>query len=190
MTRYQRSAVGMRHGRDRPEEPTSERRLRTRTPTTRSRESRTSNFLRRWDLTAVLAWRDRGRGATYGGGGAVARIPSTMRSEEAWPAGHHAGASALTTAGFGPVVVAEVVAAKSPGREVQTFLSRIAIRWLLAGLASRPFRRAAQRERRQPLKPSEFARPHWAGSPALRRTGRLCSHAPKGTIRNGDLRIS
>ncbi len=86
----------------------------------------------------------------YGGGGAVARIPSVMRSDEAWPAGHRAAASALTTAGFGPVAVAVVVAAKSPGREVQTLLSRIAIRWLPAGLASRPSRRAAQRERRQP----------------------------------------
>jgi uncharacterized membrane protein len=66
------------------------------------------------------------------------RIPSTMRSDEAWRAGHRAAASALTTAGFGPVVVAVIVAAKSPGSKAQTVLSRIATGWLLGwiGLAT------------------------------------------------------
>jgi len=62
------------------------------------------------------------------------RIPSTLRSDEAWQAGHRAAASALTAAGFGPLVVAVIVAAKSPGREAQTVLFRIGTGWLLAWL--------------------------------------------------------
>lgn len=74
------------------------------------------------------------------------RIPSTMRSDEAWGAGHLAAASALTTAGFGPVVVAIVVAVTSPGREAQTVLSRIATGWLLGwiGIATLQASRAAR----------------------------------------------
>ncbi len=74
------------------------------------------------------------------------RIPSTMRSDEAWRAGHRAAASALTVAGAGPVVIAVIVGAKNPGREVQTVLSRIATGWLLGwiGLATVQASRAAR----------------------------------------------
>jgi uncharacterized membrane protein len=75
------------------------------------------------------------------------RIPSTLRSDEAWRAGHRAAASALTTAGFGPIVVAVIVAVKSPGLEARTVLSRIATGWLLGwiGLATVQASRAARR---------------------------------------------
>ena len=65
------------------------------------------------------------------------RIPSTMRSDEAWGAGHLAA---------GPVVVAIVVAVTSPGREAQTVLSRIATGWLLGwiGIATLQASRAAR----------------------------------------------
>jgi hypothetical protein len=74
------------------------------------------------------------------------RIPSTMRSDEAWRAGHRAAASALTAAGAGPVVIAVIVGAKNPGREVQTILSRIVTGWLLGwiGLATVQASRAAR----------------------------------------------
>jgi hypothetical protein len=74
------------------------------------------------------------------------RIPSTMRSDEAWHAGHRAAASALTVAGFGPVVVAAIVGAKRPVRETQSVLFRIGIGWLFAwvGLATVQARRAAR----------------------------------------------
>ena len=74
------------------------------------------------------------------------RIPSTMRSDEAWLAGHRAAASALTVAGAGPVVVAVVVAAIPPGRNAETVLFRIATAWLLSwiGLATVQASRAAR----------------------------------------------
>ena len=74
------------------------------------------------------------------------RTPSTMRSDEAWRAGHHAAATALTAAGVGPMVVALLVAAKSPGRKAETVLSRIGAGWLLAwlGLATVQANRAAR----------------------------------------------
>jgi hypothetical protein len=62
------------------------------------------------------------------------RIPSTMRSDEAWRAGHLAAASSLTAAGFGPIAVAVIVAAKGPGSDAHTLLSRIGTVWLLAWL--------------------------------------------------------
>jgi hypothetical protein len=74
------------------------------------------------------------------------RIPSTLRSDEAWRAGHQAAAAALTAAGVGPVVAAVIVAAKSPARDTETVLSRIGTGWLLAwlGLATVQASRAAR----------------------------------------------
>lgn len=62
------------------------------------------------------------------------RIPSTMRSDAAWRAGHQAAASALTAAGTGSVAIAAVVAAKRPGGDAQTLLYRVGAGWLLAWL--------------------------------------------------------
>jgi uncharacterized membrane protein len=67
------------------------------------------------------------------------RIPSTMRSDEARSTGHRAAGSALTAAGFGPIAVAVIVAAKRPGRRAETALFRIATGWLLAWLGLATF---------------------------------------------------
>lgn len=74
------------------------------------------------------------------------RLPSTMRSDEAWRAGHLAAASALTAAGFGPVAVAVIVAAKSPSGNTEAVLSRIGTGWLMAwvGFATFQASRAAR----------------------------------------------
>ncbi|MGA3354285.1 MAG: SdpI family protein [Acidimicrobiales bacterium] len=74
------------------------------------------------------------------------RIPSTMRSDEAWRAGHQAAASALTVAGVGPVVSAIIVVATRPGSKVQTVLSRISTGWLVGwiGYATVEANRAAR----------------------------------------------
>ena len=74
------------------------------------------------------------------------RLPSTLRSDEAWDAGHEAAASAMTIAGCGPVLVAVVLAASSPGPKARTVLSRIATVWLLGwlGLATIQANRAAR----------------------------------------------
>jgi SdpI/YfhL protein family len=65
------------------------------------------------------------------------RIPSTMRSDEAWRVGHRAAASALTAAGLGPVVVAIIVGVTRPSPDTQNVLFRTAKVWLLGwtGLA-------------------------------------------------------
>jgi hypothetical protein len=74
------------------------------------------------------------------------RIPSTMRTDEAWRAGHEAAASAMTVAGFGPVLVAIIVAGKRPGHKAETILSRVGNLWLLAwlGLATAQASQAAR----------------------------------------------
>jgi len=74
------------------------------------------------------------------------RIPSTLRSDEAWMAGHRAAASALTTAGLGPVVVSVIAAVNKPERSVQNTLFRVGTGWLLAwlGLATIQASRAAR----------------------------------------------
>jgi hypothetical protein len=74
------------------------------------------------------------------------RIPSTLRSDEAWRAGHEAAGTALTAAGIGPLIVAAVVAVTHPGRGARTALSRIGTAWLLCclGLATFQASRAAR----------------------------------------------
>ena len=81
------------------------------------------------------------------------RIPSTLRSDDSWRAGHLAAASALTAAGFGPLVAAIAVAAKNPGRDAETVLLRIGNWWLLAwlGLATVQASRAARAVGDEPL---------------------------------------
>jgi hypothetical protein len=74
------------------------------------------------------------------------RIPSTIRSDEGWLAGHKAAASALTVAGLGPVAAAVIVTARSPEPDTETLLLRIANGWLLGwiGLATLQASRAAR----------------------------------------------
>jgi hypothetical protein len=77
------------------------------------------------------------------------RIPSTMRSDEAWRAGHRAAAPALTVAGLGPVVAAvaaAVTAAKQPDPDAGKALLRAGNGWLLGwlGLAVLQANRAAR----------------------------------------------
>ena len=74
------------------------------------------------------------------------RIPSTLRSDDAWYAGHRAAARALTVAGLGPIAVAIYVAARSPESERETLLASTGNAWLLAwvGLATLQASRAAR----------------------------------------------
>jgi uncharacterized membrane protein len=74
------------------------------------------------------------------------RIPSTMRSDESWRAGHRAAASALTVSGLGPIAVAAIVGAKRSDTDTQTFLVRFGTAWLLAwiGVATVLASRAAR----------------------------------------------
>jgi uncharacterized membrane protein len=77
------------------------------------------------------------------------RIPSTMRSDAAWRAGHRAAAPALTVAGLGPVlaaVAAAVTTAKQPGLDAGKTLLRAGDGWLLGwlGLAILQASRAAR----------------------------------------------
>jgi SdpI/YfhL protein family len=60
------------------------------------------------------------------------RLPSTMRSDEAWIAGHRAGASALATAGAGPLTVALVQAVESADRSPSAVLPLVGLGWLVA----------------------------------------------------------
>jgi hypothetical protein len=74
------------------------------------------------------------------------RIPSTMRSDEAWRAGHEAAAAALTAAGLGPIVAAGIVAVKRPGHDAEKALTRTGTGWMLVwlGLATLQASRAAR----------------------------------------------
>jgi len=74
------------------------------------------------------------------------RIPSTMRSDEAWIAGHRAAASALTVSGLGPIIVAIIVGTKRPDGDTQTSIFRVGTAWLLAwiGIATIQASRAAR----------------------------------------------
>ena len=62
------------------------------------------------------------------------RLPSTLRSKEAWRAGHAAGATALTIAGIGELGVAALSAARLSQLEDRPWLSRAGTVWLLGWL--------------------------------------------------------
>lgn len=62
------------------------------------------------------------------------RIPSTMRSDEAWLAGHRAAAWDLTIAGLGPIVLAVVAGTGKPAGDRQKVMSQIGTAWLLGWL--------------------------------------------------------
>ena len=74
------------------------------------------------------------------------RIPSTMRSDEAWRAGHHAAASALVVSGLGPIVATLIVTVKKPTPDAQAALLRVGTAWLLGwlGVATFQAHRAAR----------------------------------------------
>jgi hypothetical protein len=74
------------------------------------------------------------------------RLPSTMRSDEAWRAGHDAAASALTLAGCGPMVAAAAVGVTRPAPEAQKVLVRLGTAWMAGwlGLATVRAHRAAR----------------------------------------------
>jgi len=74
------------------------------------------------------------------------RLPSTLRSQEAWRAGHVAGATALTVAGIGELGLAALDAANLPQFENRPLLSRVGTAWLLGwlGVATMQARRAAK----------------------------------------------
>src|ERR1700678_2578058 len=67
------------------------------------------------------------------------RIPSTLRSDEAWRAGHLAAASALTVSGVGPIAVATIVGVTRPGPRAQAVLLHIGTAWLLGWLGRATF---------------------------------------------------
>lgn len=62
------------------------------------------------------------------------RMPSTMRSEEAWLAGHRAAASELTIAGCGHTFLGLVAGVWKPTGWWRKVLSRISTAWLLGWL--------------------------------------------------------
>jgi hypothetical protein len=63
------------------------------------------------------------------------RIPSTLRSDAAWRAGHLAAASSLTASGVGPIAVATIVGVTRPGSRAQAVLFGIGTAWLLGWVA-------------------------------------------------------
>jgi hypothetical protein len=62
------------------------------------------------------------------------RIPSTMRSDEAWRSGHLAAASALTVAGVGPVVTAVIAGVRRGDSQTEKSVLRIGTVWLVGWL--------------------------------------------------------
>jgi SdpI/YfhL protein family len=74
------------------------------------------------------------------------RIPSTLRSADAWRAGHEAAAGALTVAGLGPLAAAAFVGVREPDEESEKVISRIGAAWLLGwvGFATFQASRAAR----------------------------------------------
>jgi uncharacterized membrane protein len=67
------------------------------------------------------------------------RIPSTLRSDEAWRSGHRAAASSLTASGIGPIAVATIVAVTKPEPRAQAVLIWIGSAWLLGWLGRATF---------------------------------------------------
>ena len=67
------------------------------------------------------------------------RIPSTLRSDEAWRAGHGAAASALTVSGVGPIAAAAVVGLTRPSPRTEAFLLRLGSVWLLGWIGRATF---------------------------------------------------
>ena len=66
------------------------------------------------------------------------RIPSTMRSDEAWRSGHKAASKSLTVAGLGPVLAAlatMVASFNEPDTKAEKVLFRVGAGWLLGWLA-------------------------------------------------------
>lgn len=68
------------------------------------------------------------------------RIPSTMRSDEAWSAGHRGAASALIVSGLGPIVVAMIVGIERTDNDTQSSLTRVGGAWLVGWLGVATFR--------------------------------------------------
>jgi SdpI/YfhL protein family len=74
------------------------------------------------------------------------RIPSTMRSDDAWRSGHRAAAFALTVSGLGQIMIAIIVGMKRSNSDAQTSLVRVGTAWLLGwiGVATIQASRAAR----------------------------------------------
>ena len=68
------------------------------------------------------------------------RIPSTLRSDEAWDAGHRAAASALTVAGAAPLALGVYAASTRKDPESRSVLTRAGTAWLLGWLGLATFR--------------------------------------------------
>jgi hypothetical protein len=76
------------------------------------------------------------------------RIPSTLRSDEAWRAGHLAAASAITVAGIGPIAAAMIIGLTKPDSRTERVLTQIGSAWLVGWLVRATFEanRAARAE--------------------------------------------
>jgi len=63
------------------------------------------------------------------------RLPSTMRSDDAWMAGHRAASTSLTISGVGPVALGVIAVATNRGRSGDTVLLVIGLVWILGWIA-------------------------------------------------------
>ncbi|MFZ0171822.1 MAG: SdpI family protein [Acidimicrobiales bacterium] len=66
------------------------------------------------------------------------RLPSTMRSDEAWIAGHRAASTSMTISGIAPVAFAVTAAAADPGRSKDTVLLIVGLVWVVGWVAVGP----------------------------------------------------